>query len=375
MYSITSPVIAFDGNQAWEPVMALNIPNADISAFFLAQNTVSYSSPVQDIWFAATNFSDGSGLGISLGTYGPDKRATVMACTEQYQICNPTSSPHTCSILGSLLDVDLSTSLLGLNPHQLATAQRLIRVLQWTTSFQIAFDLGAKALLAADLVRVILSPGLPDQHWKLEATGWFEAGNAKLQDYVVQFAVNAADLGPYGFVIAPNPQGDPTQKALSQACSNQRVRNTGQFRSFSFVGLMIVVCLGSALLVLSWTLEYIVGKVRGCRTSRKHDDREVGRIADHKLQLHRMALVGAGYRDIWERTLESVPVTRADTDLPAASRVEDTKDADYRYSPAGVEALSPAAKPVEVEAQVHVPKAPAAPETPVVADTNGQPAR
>jgi hypothetical protein len=312
-------------------VAALDVPNADISIHFLAQNSVSYASPVYDIWFSATQFSNGSGNGLTLTTYEPDLKVSVMACTDQYQICNPGSSPFTCTIVGSELDLNLSISQIGLNSYQAATAQRFMRLLAWTSTFETVFDLGSQALLAHDLVRLSTSPGLPEDQWQLEARGWFETSLAKLQDYIVQFAVNTADLGKYGYVMAPDPEGNPEQQALLHFCGNQRIRNTGGYRSFSFLGLMIVICLGTTILVLSWILEPLVAFVRGVKGPRKHDYREVARVADRKLQLHRKALVSAGYDKIWLQTMDDIPITTLGSQLPPATRQSAPNATDYHY--------------------------------------------
>jgi hypothetical protein len=326
-------LVSFDGNRVWQPVAALDVPNADISIHFLAPNSVSYVDPVHDLWFSATQFSNGSGIGVTLLTYQPDRKVSVMACTDQYQICNPGSSPFTCTILGSELDLNLSISQIGLNSYQAATAQRFMRLLAWTSTYETVFDLGAQALLAQDLVRLSISPGLPDDQWQLEARGWFETSLAKLQDYVVQFAVNTADLGKYGYVVAPDPTGTPEEQALLHFCGNQRIRNTGGYRSFSFLGLMIVICVGTTIFLLSWILEPLIAWIRGTWGPGDYDYREVARVADHKLQLHRMALVGAGYDEIWEQTMDSIPITAAPgLQLPPATRKSAPSTNDYYYA-------------------------------------------
>ena len=69
-----------------------------------------------------------------------------MACTDQYQICNPTTTD--CTTLGSLLNLRTAAKLIGLNSYQLATADRLYNALVLTTTYATVYHLGSDALLA-----------------------------------------------------------------------------------------------------------------------------------------------------------------------------------------------------------------------------------
>jgi hypothetical protein len=78
----------------------------------------------------------------------------------------------------------------------------------------------------------------------------------------------------------------------------------------------------------------MVTLIRSKRRHNKHDYREIARIADRKLQLHRMALQGAGHVQGWdiERTLDEIPVTTRNTVFPASLRHKVTNVDGYRYS-------------------------------------------
>lgn len=325
---------ALDGDQAWLPVSALNVSNADISAHFLAQNSVQYLAPVLDPWLSANQLYNDSGPGLELILYGPDAFVSVMACTDQYQICNPGSSPYDCTIVGSQKDLREGFLQIGLNPYQLATARRLALALEWTSTYQTVLSLSDTALLARDRLVDFIGTGLPPNQWQLEVQGWFETSLAKLQSYVVEYAANIADLGPTGSVLAPSPDADPETQAALDQCSNQRIRNFGSYQSFSFLGLMIVICVGLTIILLSWIVEPIVAFIRSKRRHNKHDYREIARIADRKLQLHRMALQGAGHVQGWdtERTLDEIPVTTRNTVFPAPLRHKVANVDGYRYS-------------------------------------------
>lgn len=293
---------------------ALNVSNADVSAHFLVQNSVQYFSPVSNPWLSAHQVFSDSSSGQSLILYGPDEYITVMACTDQYQISNPTTAD--CTTLGSQLNLRTAAKLIGLNSYQLATADRLYNGLIQTTTYAIVYHLGSDALLAQDRLADYTSFSLPDNQWQIEVQGWFETGLAKLQAYVVEYAANVANLGSYGSTI---------DQVFYDMCFAQRIRNTGAYQSFSFLGLMIVICVGSTLILLSWITEPIIACTRQRRRkngNHKHDYREIVRIADQKLQLQRMVLVGAGYGDGWEHLFDEVPVTTKGALFPPPTRLE-----------------------------------------------------
>lgn len=262
---------ALDGNQTWLPVSALNVANADISVAFLAQNSVQYLSLVSDPWFSANQLFNYSSPSDPLVLYGLDQEVNVMACIDQYQLCNPSSSPYTCTIVGSALDMQEGYLEIGLNDYQLSTALRLLYALRLTGTYVTVDSLGDTALFVRDhLSGITLGGGLPDNQWQIEVQGWFETSLAKLQSYVVEWAANLADLGPSGYIIAPSPAGGAIGLASLDMCSNQRIRNTGAYQSFSFLGLMIVIFV---IMILSWTVEPCVSYIRRKRPHKKHDYR------------------------------------------------------------------------------------------------------
>jgi hypothetical protein len=88
---------------------------------------------------------------------------------------------------------------------------------------------------------------------------------------------------------------------------------------------MVVICVGSTLILLSWITELNIVCTRQRRRkngNHKHDYREIVRIADQKLQLQRMALTEAGCGDGWEHLFDEVPVTTKGTLFPPPTRLE-----------------------------------------------------
>jgi hypothetical protein len=282
-YQIT-PVYTI-GSDAWTPIQPLQVATGDVSLHFLASNSIAYLSPVQDIWFSANkelNLSANSTATFQ-NVYEADQFVNVMGCLDQFEICNPNTSPFSCTIIGGLRDVAQAYTQIGLNEYQTATAQRMTPVFAMSSTFNTVNGLGDTALLARDRLVNFIGTGLPDNQWQVEVEGWFQTSLAKMQASVVEYAANVVDLGPFGYINTPNPNGDAIQKAAASFCSNQRVRNVGSYQSFSFLGVMLVVCVGGVIIVISWSLDRFIEFVRRHSKKNKHDYREIARIADQKL--------------------------------------------------------------------------------------------
>jgi hypothetical protein len=349
-----SPFNTLLGNEtgAWVPIPPLQVANADTTLVLLASNSILYLTPVTDPWFSATTTSSPG------GAFAADSFISGLACVDQYQICNPGSNDNSCTAFGDSDELSSSFVTIGLNPAQVATAARLSGYLNKTDIFTtISSLLSTSALLAQDLLSAqalasdkILAPQLPSNQWQTEVKGWFEAGLAKLQASVVAYPAQPMDLA-FTETTHPNSAStDPSDLAAVAACSNQRVRNTGAYQSFSGVGLIIIIVLGLIIIIVSWTAESCVvalrrrrrvkyRKLRNAGANARADDisdhREIARIADRKLQLQRVALLSSRPDVLWERTMDSVPCPRDERMLfPRPVRVEaeeECSDDDFRY--------------------------------------------
>ena len=157
-----------------------------------------------------------------------------------------------------------------------------------------------------------MSPGLPPNQWQLEVRRWFETSLAKTQLYIFDFVSNTADLGPYGWVESVYSWNDSsgTRDALIQQCSNQRIQSAGLVQNFSFLGIMIVVCVSGLFIIVGLTLDTCVAFARAHKgkLSESINAKENARQADEKLHLLRMALQGAGV-ERWETGAWDIPVT------------------------------------------------------------------
>jgi hypothetical protein len=111
-----------------------------------------------------------------------------------------------------------------------------------------------------------------------------------MQASIIEYAANQ-NLGPYGFVTAPESFTDQTpevRKEFAKQCKTQRIQSSSKVQSFSVLGLVIVVAVTLTLIILSLFLESCVKSSRRKQSTRSH--RAVARQLDDKLHLLRMAL-------------------------------------------------------------------------------------
>jgi hypothetical protein len=101
-----------------------------------------------------------------------------------------------------------------------------------------------------------------------------------MQAYAVEFVRNTADLGPFGDVSFLRSNSS-TVPIWEEQCRSQRIANTGRYQVFSFLGIMVLVCVGVCAYCIKKVTEYLVDK--------KRTPNDVY-LADSKFQLQRMVL-------------------------------------------------------------------------------------
>lgn len=147
----------------------------------------------------------------------------------------------------------LATAQLGLDPFQQVTADRIMYALNITSIPFITQALGDTALLARDKESGLISTGLPNDQWKREVRAWYETALALMQKSITSYA-DAPEVPEGAHMKSFGPSAAKMDAAAAQ-CTTQRVRNTGSYQSFSFVGVMLIVCIGSFVILLPWVVE------------------------------------------------------------------------------------------------------------------------
>lgn len=299
----------------WQPITELARTDADVTLFYLAQNSIIYETPVNDPFFSAhleknSSFGTNRNALTNVTMYMFDSWIDAMGCVDQHQICNPSprnSSEQVCTPLTALKGVEEAIianstikgdSYLSMNSYQLSTAIRVFEAVEGWAMFDVVNARGSAALKANDVLVGLSSPGLPDDQWVVETSTWFAQTLAAVQSAIVQYATGPGTTE--GEVVAPSNKYDAT------GCKNQLVDSSGAYQNFSMLGIAIVVGVSGLIVLVSFILRPLTNLLFYRGNSRRWH--RLLWIMEDKLQLQRLAYQGGGHRQGWEDVHETVPV-------------------------------------------------------------------
>ena len=286
---------------AWAPISALNRTDADVSIFFVAPNSVMYEKPVTDPLFAATTpYSLPNAKGPNSTYYSPDKAVSVLACTDQFQFCNPTTGKCTPLTGMTFLDGD-QLSELDLNSPQLTVAEHLQNLLPSLMIWSGVQPRGVSALQASETLHDgLIQIGLPNNQWMREVSTWYGVSMALLQQKIVQYATGPPYV-PEGYKLL-----GPLNEFEERICKNQKIRSSGRTTSFSVLGIAVILAVGSLLILTHLVLDMILQFVRQIFGWKEY--KSLQWTIDGKYQLQRLAYEEAG-QGVWTGGASAVPVT------------------------------------------------------------------
>lgn len=298
------------------PVSQLNRNDADVTLAFLSANSIPFVSPVDDPWYSAHSnpfqaiindsaFQDNAG-GSAIGTaYFRDRPVSVLACTEQYQLCASNPSPECTPLTGIDLLLEAMGNFSGvqaaisLNSAQTATPEVLFIA-------SASMDLGAliglldvSSLLARNSKYTSIQGSLPSNQWTLEVENWNQILLADMQRSVLEYATGPSNPEILPFLSPPNGSSQVN------LCHNQRARS-GQAQNFSVLAIVLILILGLLIICVDIGLHRFVGYAQ-----REQDLKDYRRLAwksNWLLQLQRLAHEAAGF-GTWERCAKAVPIT------------------------------------------------------------------
>ena len=261
-----------------------------------------YQTANTDPVYAATipeSFPNGDGTNATY--YTPDRLVSVIACTDQHQICNPRTdkcTPLTTS--GVLLHSNNPFGELGLNSAQYTTALHFESLFQDLSAYSSVHSRGANALRASEtLYNNNFQTQIPVTQWMLEVSSWYAVSMAKLQQKILQYATGPAYI-PEGYDLVA-----PMNKYEEQICKNQKIRSSTGTISFSVLGVGIILLVGSLLVVTQLLLESIMGFIRAKMHWKEY--KSLQWAVDDKLQMQRLAYEESGQGQ-WSGGADSVPV-------------------------------------------------------------------
>ncbi|KAF2138635.1 uncharacterized protein K452DRAFT_204656, partial [Aplosporella prunicola CBS 121167] len=258
-----------EGAAAFEPIADLHVPDADVSLYFLSANDVNYIQPVDDPWFAAhqlTSHQEDTVVGSDTPVWRRDEPATVLACTQQYQYCNPnlpesegctplagidgwrnSASPDAIPMRNAAGEDIWRTSL------QRAALRYVVDKAIYTTIADVVGSLNSGALLSRNSMWLGIQGPMGERQWQSEVEHWHRSSLAVLQRLMIEQATGGklsdADISPW----MTGPDGTAEWKR----CKGQLVRST-QFASFSILGLIIIFVIGGFFVILSYLLDPLV---------------------------------------------------------------------------------------------------------------------
>lgn len=284
-------------NSLWTPSAPLNRTDADVHLVFIAPNSMTYLTPVDDPVFSAHLVSKTSIRnfeGQDLIFYEADSYLGIIACAEQLQICNgdtctPLSAPETAF-----------SSSQGLNIVQKGIFRRLAYANAVTGISQVILGRSGTALRAIETVQLTLQAPLPPDQWKIEISSWFNTGLVVLQSVLRDYA------SPTN--VLPGTHVEEPKNAIDLAmCSSQKTLTTNGTISFSVLGLAIILVVGTLVILTSFVLETLA-RYLGLGS-------HLNWVLDDKMQLQRMAFEGRGVS--WINTEGIIPVTEAGQKFPS----------------------------------------------------------
>lgn len=322
-------------NGAFVPVSAINTTDADLSLVFVAANSVWYSEPCEDAVFSA---HDPLAVGDRV-VYRPDFWVVPLGCAEQYRICNPETDACTPYLgISQLRDSFYETAPEGLDfgTMQRATIFRMLYSLQVSTVYYATFTRLGSALRASETLATLTQRYLPPNQWHIEVGSWFDAGLARLQLRAQEYAAGPASV-PRGSTISKPDRLNLADIPWYAMCGSQLVNDASATMSFSVLGMSILLCLGVLIILVSFSVDTVVGWIQLKLNKGLHARMEwlvTDRLVMQQLLYQEM---GQGH---WDVSL-GVPVTaRSDKFVGVATRELERAKIGHIDTPDGSENLA-----------------------------------
>lgn len=295
------------------PIPEMNTTHADLSLLFISANSITYETAVGDPVFGAHDHVNGTISGTYVSFYQADQYVAVVGCSEQYRVCNPLNNICTPRLgFGQLQEaLVLNGDGMQLNDVQNATWSRLMASLQLSSVYYATYPRGGSALRATEVVSSLSSGYLPPNQWQIEASSWFDAGLARIQQKVQEYATGPSSIVSGSFVQHPNP-ALPADKPWVDFCYSQVVNDSSDSMSFSVIGLALLFGIGGVIIFLSLTMDTVVGYLQ-YKTGRGLHARSEW-LTNDRLQMQRLLFQELKLGRWTEDPGEKVPTTIARDD-------------------------------------------------------------
>lgn len=291
------------GENGWNPIPELLVPDGDVTVLFLSANDIRFFNQVDDPWYSAHIVGGGiqvSGVNGSVPAYVRDDPVRALGCIERYQFCNPNVSANSsCTTLGGIMQAVQGAPQLYQDEAQRAHLKWSASAIKYMAAglTEVFGYLGTAALQSRSTLSQGMQSALPGNQWELEVESWFKLTMADLQRSILEQATGPTEPAIRQFLVRPNTTEE------RQVCANQKIRSDS-FTSFNILGLTIIFALGGLITLLSFVLPMAVERVQ----RRRNPYSSLEWVANDTLQLQRLAheAVNAG---TWRGTHTDYPTT------------------------------------------------------------------
>ncbi|KAJ9663317.1 hypothetical protein H2198_000834 [Neophaeococcomyces mojaviensis] len=272
-----SNLVPYSDNETlpWLPINALATADGELTILFLTQNNIFYFEPCDDPWFAANLTTEKTKT-----AYWPSTWVSPMACSQQFQICNPRSRSKQCTGFWAALDVKDKTLDIDLNMAQGHLVDRISLALGSSSLSVLLTTRKQNAIAASGTVQYLAQNYLPPDQWMREISGWVNTGLASIQQAVLEYATGPTHIIPGIRRQLPNNTFD------NNMCQNQIVNETGDTKSFSVLGMSVLFVVGFIIILTSYILDTVVGNLQ--QRFRIGEHARLSWIFDDKIQLHKL---------------------------------------------------------------------------------------
>ncbi|EED12090.1 conserved hypothetical protein [Talaromyces stipitatus ATCC 10500] len=194
-----------------------------------------------------------------------------------------------------------------MNDAQYGTVKRIAESVRRSTLGWIITSRQERSLWASTTVSGIEQTyRLPPNQWQYEVLFWATTTFAYIQRSIFQYAANHDP--DWNFLV--RPADGSWDKDM---CSIQLRQLPSEYTSFSFLGIAIIIVVGSILIVTGWSVDWIMAHIWPLVHPERYSQRgEICATAwnlDNKFQLQRLAFEGKSRGD-WKAPDSRIPRTR-----------------------------------------------------------------
>lgn len=326
LHVLTKPFIAYMARpgqyNAWTPISKLSRTDADVSIFFINQNSIRYERPVNDPVFSAHRT-----LTKENPDYLPDRFTNAIGCIDQMQICD---SSGICTSLADFNTVQRELLQLPMSDTKQAMAKRFANSMKFSLAYYAVNGRSGAALRASELVSNLLSSEVFDHQWWIEVDSWFASSLARMQRTIFNYATMSSAFQTSKPVID------------RELYSAQKIKGNSAYLNFDWINVLVLIVMCSLTILVGHTLDTSMTWCQGRQNYRKRAWKLNG-----FLQLQRMTQEGAGHGR-WKRSQETVPTLREDKLVPLSRYTVDSQAHATIEGPTNVEYAPPYTGPGHV---------------------------